>query len=85
MRDLFITDMPKNQFLDLINWFNAALRSNQNKLTHYLDNIKGQGTHLETLSRRNFFDILASLVEKLRASKDEYEIKSIINSLKWKF
>jgi hypothetical protein len=54
-------------------------------LTHYLDNIKGQGTHLETLSRRNFFDILSSLIQKLKVSKDEFEIKSIINSLKWKF
>ena len=66
-------------------WFSAALRCNKNRLTHYLDDAKGQGIHLESQSRKFFFDILGALVRRLKVSKDQKEIKSIINALKWKY
>ena len=62
MRDLMVMEMPQHHLNDVINWFNAALRYNQNRYTHYLDDIHGQGTHIETYTRRIFFDILGHLI-----------------------
>jgi hypothetical protein len=33
---------------DLINWFCSALRGNTNHLCHYLDDVRGCGTALES-------------------------------------
>jgi tRNA A37 threonylcarbamoyladenosine biosynthesis protein TsaE len=54
-------------------------------VAHYLDDLKGCGHHLEEHARENFFSILKGMVSKLRESKDEEEIKVILNSLKWKY
>ena len=69
-----------------MSWFCGSLRGNKNPhVAHYLDDLKGCGHHLEDLAKQNFFSILKGMVAKLRESKDEEEIKIIINSLKWKF
>lgn len=54
-------------------------------MSHYLDDLKGCGLHLEDLARENFFAILRGLVKQLKDSSEESEIKVILNSLKWKF
>ncbi len=54
-------------------------------MAHYLDDLKGCGHHIENESRDNFFLILVALVKKLKESKEENEIKAILNSLKWKY
>jgi hypothetical protein len=50
-----------------------------------LDDAKGQGIHLETQSRKFFFEILGTLVQRLKVSKDQKEIKNILDALKWKY
>jgi len=54
-------------------------------MSHYLDDLKGCGLHLEDLARENFFAILRGLMHQLKESNEESEIKVILNSLKWKF
>lgn len=54
-------------------------------MSHYLDDLKGCGLHLEEKARENFFAILRGLVRQLKNTNDESEIKVILNSLKWKF
>ena len=70
---------------DLINWFCAALRGNTNALVHYLDDVRGCGKLLEAQARANFFQIVAGLLRKLVRSKDETEIRQILNALKWDY
>lgn len=40
--------MPTRCFSDLTSWFCSSLRENSNTMRHYLTNIEGCGTHLET-------------------------------------
>lgn len=54
-------------------------------MAHYLDDLKGCGLHLEELARVEFFRIMKGMVLKLKESKEEDEIKVIINCLKWKY
>ena len=69
-----------------MSWFCGSLRGNKNPhVAHYLDDLKGCGYHLEELARESFFLILKGLINKLKESKEEEEIKIILNSLKWKF
>jgi hypothetical protein len=48
-------DAPQFITKDIINWFCASLRANKNIITHYMDNISGQGTYLENKTRMYFF------------------------------
>jgi hypothetical protein len=66
-------EMPFNQLDNLISWFASALRMNENrlKLSHYLDNLTGQGIHLENLSQKYFFLTIKSLVTRLKKCKNE--------------
>jgi hypothetical protein len=41
--------------------------------------------HLESLSKKSFFEILNVLVQKLKIFKDEGEIKTILGAIKWKY
>lgn len=85
IRNLVVNEGPIGHLQDVTAWFSAALRCNKNRLTHYLDDAKGQGIHLESQSRKFFFEILSALVQRLKVSKDQKEIKNILNALKWKF
>jgi len=85
LRDLILLDMPTPQFLDLAAWFCAALRQNSVKLAHYLDSTKGQGLHLETQSKKAFFDIIGAFVKRLKLAKDHSEIKALLGAIKWKY
>lgn len=85
VRDLIAHDAPWSQHNDLVQWFSSALRRNENRLAHYLDDTKGQGLHLEGQSRKYFFEILASLVQRLKSAKDEKHIKTLLTTLKWKY
>ena len=79
-------ELPQPHRYDLMSWFCGSLRGNKNPhVAHYLDDLKGCGHHLEDLAKDNFFSILRGMVAKLRDSKDEDEMKVILNSLKWKF
>jgi hypothetical protein len=79
-------ELPQAHRYDLMSWFCGSLRGNKNPhVAHYLDDLKGCGHHLEDLAKDNFFSILRGMVAKLRDSKDEDEMKVILNSLKWKF
>lgn len=78
-------DFPTTHRFDLINWFCSSLRSNKNKLSHYLDHLKGCGHHLEEQAKENFFTIQRGLVKALKESNEEAEIKAILNALKWKY
>jgi hypothetical protein len=78
-------DMPSLLSDDLVNWFCAALRSNENKLAHYLDDMTGQGLVIEYSIRTYFFEIINSLLKKLKKTKDETQIKFLLNSLFWRF
>lgn len=69
----------------MVSWFASSLRGNKNQMSHYLDDLKGCGLHLEDLARENFFNILRGLVRQLKDSTEESEIKVILNALKWKF
>ena len=40
---------------------------------------------MEELARVEFFRIMKGMVQKLKESKEEEEIKVIINCLKWKY
>lgn len=70
---------------DLINWFCSALRGNTNHLCHYLDDIRGCGLSLERQARDNFFLIIEGLLHKLQKSKEETEVRQILNSLRWDY
>jgi hypothetical protein len=79
-------EAPDFILYDNLNWFCSALRGNQNKITHYMDDIKGEGTYLENKTRMYFFEILQVIVKKLRDSKDLNQIKFLLkNTLEWKF
>ena len=54
-------------------------------MSHYLDDLKGCGLHLEEQAREHFFSIIRGLVKQLKESNDESEIKVLLNSIKWKF
>jgi hypothetical protein len=82
---LISLELPQKHRYDLISWFASSLRGNKNQMSHYLDDLKGCGLHLEDLARENFFAILRGLVKQLKDSSEESEIKVILNSLKWKF
>ena len=83
--ELVNIELPQKHRFDLMNWFAASLRGNKNQLAHYLDDLRGCGHHLEDQARENFFQILKGLMKQLRESKEESEIKAILNSLKWKY
>jgi len=84
--NLINLEAPDFILYDNLNWFCAALRGNQNKITHYMDDIKGEGTYLENKTRMYFFEILSVIVKKLRDSKDIGQIKFLLkNTLEWKF
>lgn len=84
--NLINLEAPDFILYDNLNWFCAALRGNQNKITHYMDDIKGEGTYLENKTRMYFFEILSVIVKKLRDSKDVGQIKFLLkNTLEWKF
>lgn len=80
-------DMPFNQLENLISWFASALRMNDNrlKMSHYLDDVTGQGIHLETLSQKYFFQTIKTLVTRLKTCKNEKQIKVLLNALKWTY
>lgn len=79
-------ELPSTHRYDLMSWFCGSLRGSKSPhVAHYLDDLKGCGHHLEELAREGFFQILKGMVQKLKDSKDEDEIKIILNSLKWKF
>lgn len=58
---------------------------NRLKMSHYLDDLTGQGIHLETLSGKFFFQIIKSLVDRLKPCKSEKHIKVLLNALKWTY
>lgn len=78
-------ELPQKHRYDLISWFASSLRGNKNTMSHYLDDLKGCGLHLEEQARQHFFSILTGLVKQLKESTEESEIKVLLNSLKWKF
>jgi hypothetical protein len=65
----------------LIHWFCAALRDNTNKVGHYLDDMMGCGEYLENECKKNFFDILKSIVKELNHYHNN-DVKKIIDLLK---
>lgn len=78
-------ELPQKHRYDVVGWFAASLRGNKNQMSHYLDDLKGCGLHLEDLAREHFFAILRGLVRQLKEAKEEAEIKAVLNALKWKF
>lgn len=56
-------ELPQKHRFDLISWFGSSLRGNKNVMSHYLDDLKGCGHHLEDLARENFFTILRGLIK----------------------
>ena len=84
--DLVQLDAPQYILEDILNWFCAALRGNKNRIAHYMDDIKGEGTYLENKTRMYFFQILAEVVKRLRVCKWTPTIKYLLrNTLEWKF
>ena len=56
-------ELPLKHRYDLMNWFCSSLRGNKNVMSHYLDDLKGCGHHLEEKARQNFFKILQGLIK----------------------
>jgi hypothetical protein len=84
--DLVNLDAPQYILEDSLNWFCSALRGNKNKITHYMDDIKGEGTYLENKTRMYFFQILHQIVKRLKESTNKAQIKYFLkNTLEWKF
>lgn len=81
LRELFKHNLPDSQLKDLLRWFCTALRLNKNKLAYYLDDVKGQGTQLEAISRSHFFFILSRIVQRVKTTSDENMLKVLINGL----
>jgi hypothetical protein len=70
---------------DLVNWFCASLRENQNNMRHYLNNVEGCGLHFETQLANRFFEIFGAILNRLKGTNDKEEAMSLLNALKWKF
>lgn len=85
LKELTTGDMPKSHLAAGVAWFTTGLRGGVNKLTHYLDDVQGQGLALESLSRQYFFAVLSNVVMRLKESKDEDEVRHLIDALKWKY
>lgn len=83
--DLIQLELPQDVRISVISWFTSGLRGNKNILTHYLEDLKGCGEGLEDVARENFFAIIRSLVKHLKHSTNIDEIKTLVNSLKWKY
>ena len=50
-----------------------------------MDQVSGCGQHVHSIARKEFFSILASVVEKLKTREDDKEIKMIINAFYWSY
>jgi hypothetical protein len=84
--DLCHLPSPQYIFTDTINWFCSALRGNKNKIAHYMDDIKGEGTYLENKTRMFFFKVLETVVRRLRETTDAKTVHFYLkNALEWRF
>ena len=55
---------------DLVNWFTSSLRDGTNKISHYLDGMRGEGTYLENKSRFYFFEIIKEILNSVGEAKN---------------
>ena len=78
-------DLLPEVVLDLQNWFASALRDRINQMSHYLDNIKSCGNHLEESLRTNFFKILEAILNQIKRSRDKQVVIRLLDGLNWKF
>lgn len=84
--DLVKLEAPQYITRDTLNWFCASLRGGKNKITHYMDDIRGEGTYLENKTRMYFFQVLAQIVKRLKEAESVTEIKFyLMNALLWRF
>ena len=67
--DLVKLEAPQYITRDTLNWFCASLRGGKNKITHYMDDIRGEGTYLENKTRMYFFQVLAQIVKRLKEER----------------
>jgi hypothetical protein len=86
IRDLITLTKDSFAWMQIsLSWFNAALRLNKNRITHYLDDTSVKGTLLETIMRSGFFDIMSAIANKIKKLKKADNLKFATNSMMWKF
>jgi len=84
--NMIVLDAPAYITHDIINWFCSSLRTSKNKITHYLDDVRGGGSYLESKSRAYFFQVIGKIVQLLKEASTIKEIKFyLMNALQWKF
>ena len=78
---------------DLLLWFNASLKYNNNyenninakDFNSYLDNISGCGEIIKNNIRNSFQKFLSLLIQKYLQNSDEKELESFFDTLIWKY
>ena len=85
IKDLISFEAPWTHTNDLLQWFCSALRQRTNRLSHFKDDLIGQGQILEMRARNMFFDLIKNIVIKLKNASDRNQIKVLLDALKWKY
>lgn len=85
IRNIFEKITHPNLIQDLLSWFCAALRRNDIKICHYLDNLQGCGKLFESRVQTAFQEFMVLLINKLIITEKIPQIKSFVDALMWKF
>jgi hypothetical protein len=85
LKDLIRLSPSKDAIVQPISWFTTAMRANNSNLTHYLDDLKGIGTHMEVQAAKAFFAIIEKIVEMLRDSEDKDQALILLDALQWNY
>ena len=63
---LSVSSLTTTTFLDGVAWFCAAMRHNENLISHYMEGIRGCGTGFEDKARQYFFTIIREVISRLK-------------------
>ena len=72
-------------FYDAMHVFEASLRGNKAKLSHYLDGVPGCGTSTERRIREQFFRSITLITEKAQRESDPARLCTLLNALLWDY
>jgi len=69
----------------VVGWLLSSLRSTENKLYHFTDNLQGCGFFLKGAVNTSFKNLIIAIVKVMSGSNNSEEIKCMLESLKWKY
>lgn len=76
-------DLPWNLRCLYLSWFCSSLRNNTNNLSHFTEDVKGCGEHINHNLRSNFYEIFNAIINQIKTTTDTDQLKFLIGCLKW--